>query len=126
MTENPKELIDRFIENLTDWRGKILAKVRGLIHEADPEILEEWKWRGAPVWSHDGIVIVGNAFMGKVKLVFYRGANISDPDHLFNAEMNGNQWRSIEYHEGESINEDSLKKLVRSAIEFNQEHHTKK
>jgi hypothetical protein len=126
MTENPKELIDRFIENLTDWRGEILAKARRLIHEADPEILEEWKWRGAPVWSHDGIVIVGNAFKGKVKLVFYRGASIPDPDHLFNAEMNGNQWRSIEYREGESINEDLLKKLIRSAIEFNQEHHAKK
>jgi hypothetical protein len=126
MTENPKELIDRFIENITDWRGGILAKVRKTFHEADPEILEEWKWKGAPVWSHDGIIAVGNAFKGKVKLVFYNGANIPDPDHLFNAELSGKQWRTIEYHEGESVKEDLLKKLIRSAIKFNQEHRAKK
>jgi hypothetical protein len=126
MAENPKELIDRFIENIPDWRGDTIAKVRKTFHAADPDVLEEWKWRGAPVWSHDGIIAVANAFKSKVKVVFYNGANIPDPDHLFNAELEGKQWRTIEYYEGDSVKEDLLKKLIRSAVQFNQEHRAKK
>jgi len=117
---NPSERIDRLIAKLTDWRGKTLAKVREIIHEAAPEIIEEWKWMGSPVWSHDGMIAVGNAHKDKVKLTFSHGASLPDPDKLFNAGLGGNAWRAIDFFEGDKINERALKNLVRAAIDYNQ------
>ena len=111
--------IDEKIKELGDWRGKTLAKVREIIHEADPEIVEEWKWMGSPVWSHDGIIAVGNAHKDKVKLTFSHGAILPDPS-LFNAGLEGNAWRAIDFFEGDKINERALKNLVRAAVEYNE------
>ena len=113
-------LIDAKINELGDWRGKMLARVRELIHEADPDIVEEWKWMGSPVWSHDGIIVVGNAHKDKVKLTFAHGAKLPDPDRVFNAGLGGNLWRAIDLFEGDKINERGLKNLVRAAVDFNQ------
>ena len=118
--ESASALIDAKINELGDWRGKTLAKVRDLIHEADPEIVEEWKWMGSPVWSHDGIIVVGNGHKDKVKLTFAHGARLPDPDKVFNAGLGGNLWRAIDLFEGDKINERGLKNLVRAAVEFNQ------
>jgi hypothetical protein len=118
--ESASALIDEKIKELADWRGKTLAKVREIIHEADPEIVEEWKWMGSPVWSHDGIIAVGNAHKDKVKLTFSHGASLPDPDKLFNAGLEGNAWRAIDFFEGDKINERALKKLVRAAVDCNQ------
>ena len=118
--ESASALIDEMIAELTDWRGKTLASVRKSILEADPEIIEEWKWMGSPVWSRDGIIAVGNAHKDKVKLTFSHGANLPDPGKLFNAGLGGNQWRAIDLYEGDKINERALKNLVRAAIENNQ------
>ena len=118
--ESASALIDELIKELGDWRGKTLAKVREIIHEADPEIVEEWKWMGSPVWSHDGIIAVGNAHKDKVKLTFSHGAILPDPDKLFNAGLEGNAWRAIDFFEGDEINERALKNLVRSAVDYNQ------
>src|ERR1700735_3508560 len=117
---NPSERIDELIAKLTDWRGKTLANVRERRLEADREIIEEWKWMGSPVWSRDGIIAVGNAHKEKVKLTFASGAKIADPDRLFNAGLEGGTWRAIDLFEGDKINAAALKKLIRSAIEFNQ------
>ena len=117
--ESACALIDEKIKQLGDWRGNTLAKVRTIIHEADPEILEEWKWMGSPVWSHDGIVAVGNAHKDKVKLTFSHGASLPDPDKLFNAGLEGKVWRAIDIFEGDMINERALKNLVRAAIDYN-------
>ena len=117
---NASEGIDQLIAGLTDWRGKTLAKVRGILHEADPEIVEEWKWMGSPVWSHDGIIAVGNAYKDKVKLTFSHGARLPDPDKLFNAGLGGNAWRAIDFFAGDRINERALKNLVRAAVDYNQ------
>jgi hypothetical protein len=117
---NPSERIDQLIEKLTDWRGKTLASLRKIILAADPEIIEEWKWMGSPVWSRDGMIAVGNAHKDKVKLTFSHGARLPDPDKLFNAGLGGNAWRAIDLHEGDKINERALKNLVRAAIEYNQ------
>ena len=117
---NPSERIDELIAQLTDWRGKILASLRKSILEADPEIIEEWKWMGSPVWSRDGMIAVGNAHKDKVKLTFSHGAHLSDPDKLFNAGLGGNAWRAIDLFEGDKINERALQNLVRAAIEYNQ------
>ena len=119
MTMNATELIDDLIANLTDWRGTTLANIRRIIHEADPEIIEEWKWMGTPVWSHDGIVCVANAFKDKVKLTFFRGASLADPDKLFNNELEGKQWRTIDIYKEDKINENSLKILIQSAVNYN-------
>ena len=119
MSIKPSENIDHLIVDLADWRGETLARIRKLIHDADPEIVEEWKWRGAPVWSHDGIVAVAGAFKDKVKLTFYNGASLADPDKLFNAGLEGNKWRTIDFHKGDKINEKSLKILIRSAVAHN-------
>lgn len=116
----PSEKTDSLIAGLTDWRGPTLAQLRQLFHEADPEVVEEWKWMGSPVWSHDGIIAVGIPFKTSVKLGFLYGASLSDPDKLFNAELEGNQRRAIKYYEGDTINEKSLKALIRSAIAHNQ------
>ena len=116
---NPSERIDQLIAGLTDWRGKTLASVRKTILEADREIIEEWKWMGSPVWSHDGMIAVGNAHKGKVKLTFSNGASLPDPDKLFNAGLEGNKWRAIDFLEGHKINQRALKNLVRAAVDYN-------
>jgi hypothetical protein len=117
---NPSERIDQLIAGLPDWRGKTLASVRKTILDADREIVEEWKWMGSPVWSRDGMIAVGNAHKDKVKLTFYRGASLPDPDKLFNAGFEGKVWRAIDLFEGDKINGRALKNLVRAAIDFNQ------
>jgi hypothetical protein len=117
---NPSERIDQLIAKLTDWRGKTLASIRKSILGADREIIEEWKWMGSPVWSRDGIVVVGNAHKDKVKLTFANGASLPDPDKLFNAGLAGNKWRAIDFFEGDKINERALKDLVRDAVDYNQ------
>jgi len=117
---NPSERIDELIAGLTDWRGKTLAGLRKTILEADREIIEEWKWMGSPVWSRDGMIAVGNAHKNKVKLTFSHGASLSDPDKLFNAGLEGNAWRAIDFFEGDKINKPALKNLVREAVHYNQ------
>ncbi|HYS68307.1 MAG TPA: DUF1801 domain-containing protein [Paraburkholderia sp.] len=117
---NPSERIDQLIAELTDWRGKTFAGIRKSILEADPEIIEEWKWMGSPVWSRGGMIAVANAHKGKVKLTFAHGASLPDPDQLFNAGLEGNARRAIDFFEGDKINARALKNLVRAAIEFNQ------
>ncbi len=116
---NPSERIDLLIESLTDWRGKTLASIRKSILEADREIIEEWKWMGSPVWSRHGIIAVGNAHKDKVKLTFANGANLPDPDKLFNAGLAGNKWRAIDLFEGDKINARALKNLIRAAVALN-------
>ena len=115
----PAQKIDKKIANLADWRGKTLAAVRKAILAAAPGIIEEWKWMGSPVWSKDGIIAVGNAHKGKVKLTFAHGAKLDDPDGLFNAGLGGGTWRAIDLHEGDKINAVGLKTLIRAAIAFN-------
>jgi hypothetical protein len=117
---NASERIDDLIAGLADWRGKTLAAVRKSILAADREIIEEWKWMGSPVWSRDGMIAVGNAHKDKVKITFSHGAQLADPDQLFNAGLGGNTWRAIDLFEGDKVNERALKNLVRAAIEFNQ------
>ena len=123
---NPSERIDQLIEVLKDWRGKTLATVRKTILEADPEIIEEWKWMGSPVWSRDGMIAVGNAHKDKVKLTFSHGASLPDPDKLFNAGLGGKVWRAIDFFEGHKINERALKNLVRAAVDYNRTKSKKK
>ena len=117
---NPSERINELIAGLTDWRGKTLASIRKSILEADREIIEEWKWMGSPVWSHDGMIAVGNAHKDKVKLTFSNGASLPDPDQLLNAGLEGNKWRAIDFFEGDTINERALRDLVRAAVDYNQ------
>jgi hypothetical protein len=117
---NPSERIDQLIAELTDWRGKTFASIRKSVLEADREIIEEWKWMGSPVWSHDGIIAVANAHKDKVKLTFSYGASLPDPDKLFNAGLEGNARRAIDFFEGDEINERALKNLVRAAVDYNQ------
>ncbi len=123
---NPSERIDQLIAKLTDWRGKTFASIRKSILEADREIIEEWKWMGSPVWSHDGIIAVANAHEGKVKLTFAHGARLPDPDKVFNAGLGGNAWRAIDFFEGDKINERALKNLIRAAVDYNQTKKKKK
>src|SRR5215471_21744344 len=123
---NPSERIDELIAGLPDWRGKMLAGIRKNILEADREIVEEWKWMGSPVWSRDGMIAVGNAHKDKVKLTFSHGASLPDPDQLFNAGLEGNKWRAIDFFEGDTINERALKNLVRAAVDYNQSKLRKK
>jgi len=111
--------IDQRIKELGDWRGKILAKVRGIVHKADPEIVEEWKWRGVPTWSHSGIVCTGETYKSVVKLTFAKGAALKDPARLFNSSLEGNVRRAIDIHEGEKIDEAALKELIRAAVALN-------
>lgn len=117
--ENPSALIDQKIKDLGDWRGKTLAKVRTLIHQADPDIVEEVKWMGTPVFSHDGIVCTGETYKSVVKLTFAKGASLPDPAGLFNSSLEGNVRRAIDIHEGEKINEAALKNLIRAAVALN-------
>jgi hypothetical protein len=123
---NPSERIDKLIAGLTDWRGKTFASVRKSILDADREIIEEWKWMGSPVWSRDGIIAVANAHKGKVKFTFMYGAQLPDPDKLFNAGLEGNARRAIDFLEGDKINERALKNLIRAAVDFNQSRSKKK
>ena len=116
--DSPSQLIDARIAELGDWRGETLARVRKLIHEADPEVVEEWKWR-VPVWSHEGIVCTGESYKKAVKLTFARGASLDDPAGLFNSSLGGNTRRAIDIHEGEEIDAEALKALVREAVDLN-------
>jgi len=113
------ELIDGRIRELGDWRGKLLARLRALIKEADPKILEEWKWRGVPVWSHDGLICTGETYKAVVKMTFAKGAALHDPSRLFNSSLDGNTRRAIDFHEGERIDEAALKTLIRAAVTLN-------
>lgn len=116
---NPTKQIDKQIAELTDWRGDVLAKLRKIIHEADPKVIEEWKWMGTPTWSHDGIFVIANAHKEKVKMTFSHGASLPDPQKVFNTGLEGNKWRAIDFYEGDKINERALKNLIRSAIALN-------
>ena len=118
-TESASALIDERIRELGDWRGKMLAKVRGIIHQADPEIVEEWKWMGTPVFSHGGIVCTGETYKKVVKLTFAKGAALKDPSGLFNSSLDGNIRRAIDIHEGEKVDEAALKELIRAAVALN-------
>jgi hypothetical protein len=116
---SPSQLIDARIDELSDWRGETLARVRSLIQQADPEVVEEWKWRGVPVWSHAGIICTGETYKNVVKLTFAKGASLDDPSGLFNSSLEGNTRRAIDIHEGEKIDEKALTALVRAAVELN-------
>ncbi len=122
---NASALIDERIRELGDWRGKTLAKVRAIVHEADPEIMEEWKWRGTPVWSHAGIVCTGETYKSVVKMTFAKGAALKDPAGLFNSSLEGNVRRAIDIHEGDEVNEAALKNLIRAAVALNLEGKSK-
>jgi hypothetical protein len=116
--KSPSRMIDERIEELDDWRGKMLARLRALIKQADPEVVEEWKW-GIPVWSHDGLICTGETYKTAVKTTFAKGAFLKDPSGLFNSSLEGNTRRAIDFHEGEKVNEKALKALVREAVAFN-------
>jgi hypothetical protein len=117
--KSPSQLIDARIEELGDWRGEMLSRLRGLVKEADPEVVEEWKWRGVPVWSHDGLICTGETYKNVVKMTFAKGASLNDPSGLFNSSLEGNTRRAIDFHEGEEIDEEALKALVRAAVDMN-------
>ena len=118
--KSPSRLIDERIEELADWRGKMLSRLRTLIKRADPEVVEEWKWGGVPVWSHGGLICTGETYKNVVKMTFARGAALKDPSGLFNSSLDGNTRRAIDFREGEKINEEALKTLVRAAVTLNQ------
>jgi hypothetical protein len=113
------QLIDARIEELGDWRGEMLARLRGIVKQADPEVVEEWKWRGVPVWSHAGILCTGETYKNVVKMTFAKGASLEDPSSLFNSSLDGNTRRAIDFHEGDQVDEDALKALVRAAVTLN-------
>ncbi len=123
--ESASDLISRRIVELADWRGDTLSRVRQLIHEADPDVIEEWKWRGVPVWSHDGILCTGESYRKVVKLTFAKGASLKDPAGLFNSSLDGNVRRAIDLHEGEQIDELAFKSLIREAIDLNRDRKSK-
>ena len=117
--KSPSQLIDERIEELGDWRGQMLSRIRSLVKEVDPEAIEEWKWRGTPVWSDDGMICTGETYKTTVKMTFAKGASLEDPSHLFNASLNGNVRRAIDFYEGDEVNEKALKELVRAAVALN-------
>ena len=117
--KSPSKMIDERIKELGDWRGKTLSRLRALIKQADPKVVEEWKWRGVPVWSHDGIICTGETYKSVVKMTFAKGAALEDPSGLFNSSLEGNTRRAIDVHEGEKIDEAALKTLVRAAVKLN-------
>ena len=117
--DSPSQLIDARIKELGDWRGETLARVRMLVKQADPDVVEEWKWRGVPVWSHAGIICTGETYKNVVKMTFAKGAALKDPSGLFNSSLDGNTRRAIDFHEGEKIDEEALKTLVRAAVTLN-------
>jgi hypothetical protein len=118
--KSPSELIDGRIEELGDWRGDLLAKLRGLIHDADPDVVEEWKWRGVPTFEHDGIICTGETYKQVVKLTFAKGATLADPKGLFNASLEGNVRRAIDFREGDKVNAPAFKALVKAAVALNE------
>ncbi len=117
---SPSELIQARIEELGDWRGEMLGRLRGLVREADPEVVEEWKWRGVPVWSHDGILCTGETYKNIVKVTFAKGARLEDPTGLFNSSLEGNTRRAIDFHEGDGVDEEAFRGLVRAAVALNE------
>jgi hypothetical protein len=118
-SKSPSRLIDARIKELGDWRGETLSRLRALVKEADPAVVEEWKWRGVPVWSHDGLICTGETYKNVVKMTFAKGAALKDPSRLFNASLEGNTRRAIDFREGETIDEEALKALVRAAVSLN-------
>jgi hypothetical protein len=125
-SKSPSQLIDGRIRELGDWRGDLLGRVRALIKDADPDVVEEWKWRGVPVWEHDGMICTGETYKAVVKLTFAKGASLDDPSGLFNSSLEGNTRRAIDIREGEKVNEKALKALVRAAVTLNTSKTTKK
>jgi hypothetical protein len=117
--ESPSELIDARIEELGDWRGETLARIRALVKEADPDVVEEWKWRGVPTWYHDGMLFTGETYKDKVKMTFAKGAGLDDPSGLYNSSLEGNVRRAIDFQEGEEIDAEALKDLIRAAVALN-------
>ena len=117
--ESPSQLIDARIKELGDWRGEMLARIRKLIKQADPDVVEEWKWRGVPAWYHDGMICTGETHKSVVKMTFAKGASLEDPAGLFNSSRNGNTRRAIDFHEGDKIDETALKALIRAAVKLN-------
>jgi hypothetical protein len=117
--KSPSRMIGERIKELGDWRGKMLSQLRTLIRQADPEVVEEWKWRGVPVWSHDGLICTGETYKNVVKMTFAKGAALADPTGLFNSSLDGNTRRAIDFHEGEKIDEEALKTLIRAAVTLN-------
>ncbi len=118
-SQSPTQLIDARIKELGDWRGKMLSRLRTLVKEADPEVVEEWKWRGVPVWSHDGLICTGETYKNVVKMTFAKGASLEDPSGLFNSSLEGNTRRAIDFHEGDKIDEKAFTALVRAAVALN-------
>jgi len=118
--ESPSELIDARIKDLGDWRGEMLARLRALIKEADPEVVEEWKWRGVPVWYHAGMICTGETYKNHVKMTFAKGASLKDPSRLFNTGLDGNVRRAIDFHEGDRVDAKALKALIREAVALNE------
>jgi hypothetical protein len=118
--KSPSELIDARIEELDDWRGETLRRIRAVVKKADPDVVEEWKWRGVPTWEHDGILCTGETYKNVVKMTFAKGASLPDPSGLFNSSLEGNTRRAIDFHEGEKINEKALQALIRAAVDLNQ------
>ena len=118
--DSPSALIDARIEELGDWRGEMLARIRKLVKQADPDVVEEWKWRGVPVWYHDGMICTGETYKNVVKVTFAKGASLPDPSGLFNSSLDGNTRRAIDFHQGDEIDEKALKDLIRAAVDLNQ------
>ena len=118
-SKSPSQLIDARIKELGDWRGEMLGRLRALVKQADPDVVEEWKWRGVPVWSHDGLICTGETYKSVVKMTFAKGAALKDPSRLFNSSLDGNTRRAIDFREGEKIDEEALKTLVRAAVTLN-------
>jgi hypothetical protein len=117
--KTPAQLIDQRIEELGDWRGETLARIRQVIKEAEPDVVEEWKWRGVPTWYHEGMICTGETYKGKVKVTFAKGASLDDPAGLFNSSLDGNVRRAIDFHEGDEVDEEALKALIRAAVDLN-------
>lgn len=125
-TKSPAELIDARIEELGDWRGELLARLRGIVKAADPDVVEEWKWRGVPTWYHDGIICTGETYKNAVKMTFAKGASLADPSKLFNSSLDGNVRRAIDFHEGDAVDEAALTALLQEAVALNEAKSTKK
>ena len=119
-SDSPSQLIDARIKELGDWRGQMLSRLRTLIKEADPEVVEEWKWRGVPVWAHDGLICTGETYKNVVKMTFAKGASLKDPSGLFNSSLDGTTRRAIDFHEGDKVDEEGLKALIRAAVALNE------
>jgi hypothetical protein len=119
-SESPSQLIDARLEELGDWRGEMLSRIRSLVKQADPEVVEDWKWRGVPVWSHAGLICTGETYKNVVKMTFAKGASLEDPSGLFNSSLDGNTRRAIDFHEGEEVDEAALRDLIRDAVALNE------